>query len=46
MNDQDAAILVANWGTTASLEPASVPEPSTWCLLAGALAMLALWRKR
>ncbi|MCX7427679.1 MAG: PEP-CTERM sorting domain-containing protein [Planctomycetia bacterium] len=49
VNDQDAAILAANWGKTASLLPVTaeaVPEPSTWCLLAGALAMLAVWRRK
>jgi hypothetical protein len=49
VNDKDAAILAANWGKAASLPTPpnnTVPEPSTWCLLAGALAMLAVWRRK
>ena len=51
VDDADAAILAANWGQTATLEPtpsegSAVPEPTTWCLLAGALAMLAVWRRK
>ena len=44
LNDQNAAIMAANW--TTSTEDGSVPEPGTLVLLASAAAALCFRRRR